>query len=757
MECQNPFPRPNMTPRSCVNGPAMIPWFRTLLLILGWSLALAAGFWKYHTLPGVVAIALAGGLAVMGAAAMDAGLPRFHELTPRQARLRRFGMMAMVPLIALLGCGIARWWLDGHATFSIPSQLLARVIFVSAPLVFASLFLIRRLVQAFPPLGILELMLATGWAVQLVSGHRMALGSPAWLMDACIRNGHDPLEVIRILGVGACLLGLVFLLGQATDKAGQAPITIGKVISGVLLMLILTGGVYLYAPRKEAPLVAVLPPPLVPGSPQEPPPPPPPQPRIVAWVEFLDGCLATPRLGGHYFREAFIDDADKLWNFVENGPDAAASFRHELPGEGQTPTGPEERMEGKVTTRIHLLAGSPAPPTPPVLVTGNGFLKRIPVRDTRFAASWEVSSTVPGKDSIEDLRIESPRMKLLDPAWIPEELDRLKALPPQAEPILTAKASILSEVPRYRAGFDNARLQAVISLTKKAFQGKESEWSFPETSPEPSKSPNPSELSRRCVILLRAVGIPSRLATGYKYPMVEGEEKSGLALTNEHKTWWPEVYLKDTGWLPVVLPVEGKGGREPSNLTSVEEMLAASLDTEVVPPPGAAPEAEAGGDYRRWGLLTLACGLTLPAMWILLLAPVISSRENRPRATLRAAAGLLALDGHRRQFGETRRDFAGRLPPPLSDPMRQLADTFTAVKYDTARPSRATTLRPLRRLLTWFLTGGCCRIFTGVANRDGKSLGKGLLWYFCALNPFFLRNADKPAPDSSLSTHASTS
>ena len=518
------------------------------------------------------------------------------------------------------------------------------------------------------------------------------------------------------------------------------------------MILAVTAGIYRFAPQREAPLVLTTPPPVAPKSPDEPPPPPPPQPKIVAWVEFLDSCKATKRLGGLYFRQRAIEDTQEIWQLSQDDNAEISAPLSDIP-----PANAD--VNGVVTTRVHLMAAANAPQQPPVLISGLGAATSLPTRDKRFAASWEIRSRVPGKDSVDDLRMDSPRMKLLNPDWSAEECTRLKALPPEIKFLPTAGDSIIKTLEGYRSRFDNARLAAVLALTKAEFQGSDGEWTFPENAAQQidgkRKPADLRELSRRAVLLLRAVGIPSRLATGFKYPMVEDEEKSALVLADSHKTWWPEVYLKDTGWLPVVLPLEGGAKDEPPNLSTIEEMLAASLDTELAAQAAVPRRLETRGKCWKYFIPGFALIWIYP-LWFFILVPVFSRARQRPMATLRAASALLALDGYYRSYGETRAAFAKRLPAPLGKPMLQLAEAFENTKWnDEFNPPRSITLRPLIQVAAWAIPRGIVRIAQGIRTRNGSTVVTGMLWYLRPCNPQFLLQADKPSPTNTRTNHES--
>jgi hypothetical protein len=383
-----------------------------------------------------------------------------------------------------------------------------------------------------------------------------------------------------------------------------------------------------------------------------------------------------------------------------------------------------------------------------MLIAGFDAAVALAPRDQRFASSWEIRSLAPGNGSIEDLRMESPRVTLTNPDWSTQEYDRFKKLPTEAPFLPTAGEAILKSIEGYRARFDNAKLNAVLGLTKLEFQGPDDTWKFPDNVDQHSDGkcnpPDLRELSRRAVLLLRAVGIPSRMATGFKYPMVDDEEKTSLVLVDSQKTWWPEVYLNNTGWLPLVLPLDGERESDSPNLSAIEEMMAASLDSELAVD---AKNPDPAESYRKiWcfflvGFFLIYCY----PVYFIVFAPIFSPAGMRAIVSLRAASALIALDGHYRSYGESRRAFAARLPEKLREPMDQLALAFEASKWNECQSLKLNhTLKPLLQIVIWAIPRGLLLLLNGICLRKASTFTSGLLWYLRACHPRFLHQADKP-------------
>ena len=62
-------------------------------------------------------------------------------------------------------------------------------------------------------------------------------------------------------------------------------------------------------------------------------------------------------------------------------------------------------------------------------------------------------------------------------------------------------------------------------------------------------------------LMLRALGVPARFATGYAVAVPAGDAGSVITLTDRHAHSWVEVYYEDIGWIPVeVTPFAAAAG-----------------------------------------------------------------------------------------------------------------------------------------------------------------------------------------------------
>ncbi len=174
------------------------------------------------------------------------------------------------------------------------------------------------------------------------------------------------------------------------------------------------------------------------------------------------------------------------------------------------------------------------------------------------------------------------------------------------------------------------------------------------------------------VFLMRALGLPARVATGYAVPDENRQGGSSLLVTGGDSHAWPEVYVRGVGWVPFdVQPRQVLDPPPPPPDQDLQRMLGELLRGENPLPPEAADELpraldEAKRTAVRWsrllGWLLLAVLLALYAikLWRRL-APRLAPAERWPRLVYRAELDRLAELGLRRAPGESREAFAARL------------------------------------------------------------------------------------------------
>lgn len=170
--------------------------------------------------------------------------------------------------------------------------------------------------------------------------------------------------------------------------------------------------------------------------------------------------------------------------------------------------------------------------------------------------------------------------------------------------------------------------------------------------------------------MLRAAGLPARVATGYAIDEATRQGGSALLVSGEASHAWAEVYFEGFGW--VVADVSPQTVLTPPGPPPDPELqrllgeLARGLRT--VPPGQPADECE-GGEPRLpvppWVLALLLIAAALVGLQLVKLwrrwAPRFASPEAQPRVAYRAALDRLSEVRLRRERGESREAFAARV------------------------------------------------------------------------------------------------
>jgi transglutaminase-like putative cysteine protease len=167
------------------------------------------------------------------------------------------------------------------------------------------------------------------------------------------------------------------------------------------------------------------------------------------------------------------------------------------------------------------------------------------------------------------------------------------------------------------------------------------------------------------VYLMRAVGIPARVGTGYAVAEANRAGGSGLLLRNSDQHAWPEVYLQGAGWVvadvspATVLDPPGEPP-DPQLQRLLAEMARGAEPIEDAPQPPR-PMAELVRSLRT--PLLEGLGALFVALFAFFYANKVRRRVWRPspRAIYRACLDRLAESGLRRRWGESPEAFAARL------------------------------------------------------------------------------------------------
>jgi hypothetical protein len=172
--------------------------------------------------------------------------------------------------------------------------------------------------------------------------------------------------------------------------------------------------------------------------------------------------------------------------------------------------------------------------------------------------------------------------------------------------------------------------------------------------------------------LLRSLGIPARVATGYAVEESARQGGSALLIASGAAHAWPEIYLDNVGW--VVVDVQPERTLDPApeppdaDLQRLLWQLARGI--RPLPPDGSPPPtpwelwlkelARFARDALGRGALGVLALLYLAKLWRRL-SPRFAGASSLPRTAYRAELDRLAELGLFRRRGESREAFAQRV------------------------------------------------------------------------------------------------
>jgi len=263
-----------------------------------------------------------------------------------------------------------------------------------------------------------------------------------------------------------------------------------------------------------------------------------------------------------------------------------------------------------------------------------------------------------------------------DPAWSPEQWALYTAGPEDARYGEAAARMIDEGLPAELQDDPLARALAITSWLGE--HGIYSIRSSHSGAADPTADFLFGDLTGYCVhfahasaYLMRSVGLPARVATGYAVDEASRHGGSALLVTGQDSHAWPEVYLADVGWVVVdVSPQTVLGAMPAPPDPDLQRLLAEMLRGEEPLPlegrPVPAIGAMAGGVLLEAGRVAGAAFLV--ALLLALLgklwrrtAPLVARKASLPRVAYRAELDRLSELRLRRRWGESREAFARRV------------------------------------------------------------------------------------------------
>jgi hypothetical protein len=196
--------------------------------------------------------------------------------------------------------------------------------------------------------------------------------------------------------------------------------------------------------------------------------------------------------------------------------------------------------------------------------------------------------------------------------------------------------------------------------------------------------------SHAATYLMRSLGVPARVATGYAVSESARQGGSSLLLSGGASHAWPEIYIDGYGW--VVLDVYPERALDPpeQQMDADLQRLLGELARGASPIPLSATDLPKIKELVRrvtltagsWLLLLLACLVVLlySAKAWRRLAPIWAGATAMPRVVYRAELDRIGEVAVRRAAGESRESFANRIRDRLPS-FAPLTRTHVAAAY----------------------------------------------------------------------------
>ncbi|MBL8604852.1 MAG: transglutaminase domain-containing protein [Myxococcales bacterium] len=173
------------------------------------------------------------------------------------------------------------------------------------------------------------------------------------------------------------------------------------------------------------------------------------------------------------------------------------------------------------------------------------------------------------------------------------------------------------------------------------------------------------------VFLWRALGIPSRISTGYHSDESNRRGGSTILLRGGDAHAWPELYVEGYGW--IVLDIAAERNLDPTGSPPDEDLqrilgeMARQSPPDPREPPPRPNQPRVEHHYARnlgYGLVALLA-LTTLALYAVKLwrraVPAFAKGHDLARVAYRRCLDQLAECGYQREFGESRERFAARV------------------------------------------------------------------------------------------------
>lgn len=627
-------------------------------------------------------------------------------------RLRTSALVAGAAVLIVLVAGLRSSLTDGSALAGVVGPVSALRVattltaFLSSTIVSATMRACSKRRALF---AVFELLLVVVAFAQLLIPHRHgAINRPFYLADWIIALGWDPTWLFLFMGGTATVLGLVLLLRE--QRFGRAVLNLG--IIGILLGLIVVA----------TPMVGMPPPPkgggglgLRPeqsegkdgekqrqesggasnselefrnkydtGGSRVP----------VAVVLFHDDY--SPPSGVYYFRQGAFSQYNGRKLVVSGRRDVDDDLIPYFPARPMAieSAPPVNENRGPLETTIALMADHMQP-----------FALEAPIEvapldnpsPNRFRRVYSATSGVLVSDYVAmlDASVGSP-------SWSKELWAHYTEAPPDARYAELA-TEIVTGLPDELAANSVAKALAISGwLSKEGIYSLKNEHSGAE---DPTASFLFGDLTGYCVhfshaaaYLMRSLGVPARVATGYAVSESARQGGSALLLSGAASHAWPEVYVDGFGW--VVLDVYPERALDPPEqpMDADLQRLLGELARGASPIPLSATDLPKLKELARQVTLTAGTWLlvVLGSVLFLLylvkawrrLAPAFAPGAALPRVLYRAELDRLGELAVLRTPGESREAFASRIRERLPA-FENLTQLHVAAAFGDHQPDLA--------------------------------------------------------------------
>lgn len=632
------------------------------------------------TVSSAVAAAAVGG--VLGAAAG-------RLLAGSRARLWTIvaGAVAFLGLAVVVHGALGRGALPTDA-LGPAGALRAAEAFAFGAGVFAVSAALRAASARAPLFGGLEVAAVALSFAQLVVAHRHgAINRPFDIADPILARGDDPATAMVAIGVVAAGVMVLHLLAERRPLRALAHLALAALLLGLVVVgieppkpdasqLLAAGGEGKRqeearrrrrgggeggegerdgrrSPDNEMPFDA---------PEQEP------TRTPVAVVLFHDEY--SPPSGTYYFRQTAFSQFNGVRLVAATGAgvdeDVARAFPVGPTPVRAEPPGPPDRTV--VETTVALLAEHPRPFG---LEAPAAFEPAPNPNPARFRRLYAVRSR-----AIDVFVDDLVGYDAGDPDWDDEAWAHYTALPDDPRYAALADRILESLLPEELRGEPAARAFAISHWLGK--RGTYSLKSGHADAGDPTAHFLFGDLTGYCVhfahaaaYLMRAAGLPARVATGYAVPEANRRGGSALVLTSAEAHAWPEVFLDGAGWVVVDVAVENVLDPAPAPPDPDLQRLLGELarGEEPLPVDGEsrtpwivlAREALGAAGRLAVALAVLALALLVVGKAWRRLAPAFAPAPAQPRVAYRAVLDALADVALVRRWGESREAFARRL------------------------------------------------------------------------------------------------